>query len=60
MPQERRQDGLWSGLVISANGYILAKDHVIRDASEIIVSLTDRLEFTAEPWARTREPTSRC
>jgi serine protease Do len=39
---------LGSGFVISADGYILTNYHVVRDADEIVVRLSDRREFVAE------------
>lgn len=38
---------LGSGLIMSADGYILTNHHVVRDADEIIVRLSDRREFVA-------------
>lgn len=45
----RRQEAqsLGSGFIISADGYILTNNHVVADADEIIVRLSDRSEFTA-------------
>ena len=40
--------GEGSGFVISADGYILTNAHVVDDASEVTVKLTDRREFTAK------------
>jgi len=39
---------LGSGFIISADGYILTNRHVIKDASEIIVRLSDRRELEAK------------
>ena len=39
--------GQGSGFVVSADGLILTNAHVVRDASEVIVKLTDRREFKA-------------
>jgi serine protease Do len=39
---------LGSGFIISNDGYILTNYHVIKDANEIIVRLTDRREIEAE------------
>jgi serine protease Do len=46
--QERPSTSLGSGFIISANGYIVTNNHVIEEASEIIVRLSDRREFVAE------------
>ena len=40
-------ESLGSGFIISADGYILTNSHVIRDADEIIVRLSDRRELEA-------------
>jgi serine protease Do len=45
-PHEARSLG--SGFVISADGYVLTNHHVVKDASEILVKLTDRREFVAK------------
>ncbi|MGD2136992.1 MAG: DegQ family serine endoprotease [Gammaproteobacteria bacterium] len=39
---------LGSGLIISADGYVLTNYHVVKDADEIIVRLSDRREKKAE------------
>ncbi len=38
---------LGSGFVISRDGFIISNNHVVRNADEIIVRLSDRREFTA-------------
>jgi len=40
-------ESLGSGFIISTDGYILTNTHVIRDADEIIVRLSDRRELEA-------------
>ena len=37
-----------SGLILWENGYILTNRHVVRDASEVVVRLWDRRQFTAD------------
>lgn len=44
-PSQRRSLG--SGFIISADGYILTNDHVVRGADEIKVKLADGRAFTA-------------
>jgi serine protease Do len=41
MPRERRESGLGSGVVVSADGYILTNHHVIDGAEQIKVDLSD-------------------
>ncbi|MCP4583538.1 MAG: Do family serine endopeptidase [candidate division Zixibacteria bacterium] len=47
-PKMRRSEPLGSGFFISADGYILTNNHVVRDADDIIVRLSDTQEFKAE------------
>jgi len=46
--REYRRSGAGSGIIISADGYILTNSHVIDRASEIKVILLDSTEFDAE------------
>jgi len=45
--QPRRQRGTGSGVIISADGYILTNNHVAGDAEQINVKLADGREFKA-------------
>jgi serine protease Do len=47
-PRETPMHGQGSGFIVSANGIILTNAHVVRDAKEVIVKLTDRREFSAK------------
>jgi serine protease Do len=40
--------GVGSGFIISQDGYVLTNAHVVSDASEVTVTLTDRREFNAK------------
>jgi serine protease Do/serine protease DegQ len=46
--QEQRQRGLGSGVIVSRDGYILTNNHVIAEADELKVSLSDGREFEAK------------
>jgi serine protease Do len=48
MPQERRQGGLGSGVIVRADGYILTNHHVIDGADDITVELSDRRTLKAK------------
>jgi len=48
MPQERRQSGLGSGVLVSEDGYILTNHHVVDGAEQLTVELMDRRSFTAK------------
>ena len=48
-PQEREAQSLGSGTIVdAAKGYILTNNHVVADADEIKVRLSDDREFTAK------------
>jgi Do/DeqQ family serine protease len=46
-PRERTEEGLGSGVIVSADGYILTNNHVVEGADELKVSLSDDREFVA-------------
>jgi len=47
-PQRSRPLGIGSGFIISADGYVVTNNHVVKDADEIVVTLTDGVEYQAE------------
>jgi len=44
-PREYKQSGLGSGVIVDKEGYILTNNHVIKDADEIKIKLSDKREF---------------
>ena len=44
-PQQEREQGLGSGVIISPDGYILTNNHVIAKSTDIKVMLADKREF---------------
>ena len=48
MPQEKREATSYGSGFILKDNYILTNYHVVEDATEVIVSLSDRREFIAE------------
>ncbi len=40
-----RERGVASGFILSADGYVMTNAHVVENASEVIVTLTDKREF---------------
>lgn len=46
--RQREAQSLGSGFIISQDGYVLTNNHVVADADEIIVRLSDRSELEAK------------
>jgi serine protease Do len=40
-PRQREQNGMGSGVIVRADGYILTNNHVVKDADELTVELSD-------------------
>jgi serine protease Do len=47
-PQQRRRQGLGSGVFIRSNGYIVTNNHVVENADELSVRTFDGSEYDAE------------
>lgn len=47
-PEEFESQSLGSGFIVSADGYIISNNHVVRDADQIVVRLSDRRQFMAK------------
>ncbi len=47
-PRERIENSLGSGVIVSADGYVLTNDHVISQASKITVTLRDGRQIDAD------------
>jgi len=45
IPKERKTASLGSGVIVSSDGYILTNNHVVKDADDITVLLSDKKEF---------------
>jgi serine protease Do len=47
-PEQQRQEGLGSGVIMTADGYILTNNHVVDGATTVRVTLGDKREFKAK------------
>jgi len=47
-PEEFDTTSLGSGFIVSSDGYVVTNHHVVKDADEIVVKLSDRRELKAE------------
>jgi len=48
VPREYQQQALGSGVIISTDGYILTNNHVVSEADQLKVTLSDKREFDAK------------
>jgi serine protease Do len=48
VPRPAPRHGVGSGFIVSADGYILTNAHVVADADEVTVRMTDRREYPAK------------
>lgn len=47
-PQQKAQRSLGSGVIVSPNGVVVTNHHVIKDADQVRIVLSDRREFEAD------------
>ncbi|HWP42904.1 MAG TPA: DegQ family serine endoprotease [Blastocatellia bacterium] len=47
VPRERREHSLGSGVIVNPDGYVLTNSHVVADASDIKILLSDKRELRA-------------
>ena len=47
-PRDLEQQSVGSGFILSSDGYVLTNAHVVDDATEVLVKLSDKREFRAK------------
>ena len=53
--EELSPESLGSGFIITSDGYVMTNNHVVEQADEVIVRLSDRREFEAEVIGRDKQ-----
>jgi len=53
--EELSPQSLGSGFIITSDGYVMTNNHVVEQADEVIVRLSDRREFEAEVIGRDKQ-----
>lgn len=48
IPQERKQTSLGSGFIIDQEGFVITNQHVVKHASEVLVTLPDKRQYRAK------------
>ncbi len=52
IPQQQREEGVGSGVIVSPEGYVLTNNHVVDGATDVQVTLADKREFKARVVGR--------
>jgi len=47
IPQERKQTSLGSGFILDKDGFIITNNHVVEQATEVLITLSDKRQFKA-------------
>lgn len=48
IPQERKHTSLGSGFLIDKDGFIITNNHVVEQATEVLITLSDKRQFKAK------------